>query len=87
METSFYYFDSSVVYAMYTTLDKTIVGYLWIQRNYLIMISLKIARIILAVLTSITIVMLPKISKAQAEGKSENILVYTKSLITRLSLH
>ncbi|WP_368254023.1 lipopolysaccharide biosynthesis protein [Enterococcus faecium] len=64
---------------VYTTLDKTIVGYFVdpTELSYYDQ-SQKIARIILAVLTSITIVMLPKISKAQAEGKSENILVYTK---------
>ncbi|SJX70688.1 Membrane protein involved in the export of O-antigen, teichoic acid lipoteichoic acids [Enterococcus faecium] len=64
---------------VYTTLDKTIVGY-FVDPTALSYYdqSQKIARIILAVLTSITIVMLPKISKAQAEGKSENILVYTK---------
>ncbi|HAQ1760088.1 TPA: oligosaccharide flippase family protein [Enterococcus faecium] len=64
---------------VYTTLDKTIVGYFVdpTELSYYDQ-SQKIVRIILAVLTSITIVMLPKISKAQAEGKSENILVYTK---------
>ncbi|WP_430596564.1 flippase [Enterococcus sp. DIV0175] len=64
---------------VYTTLDKTVVGYFVnpTELSYYDQ-SQKIARIILAVLSSITIVMLPKISKAQANGDKRNILIYTK---------
>lgn len=64
---------------VYTTLDKTIVGYFVnpTQLSYYDQ-SQKIARIILAVLTSITIVMLPKLSGARARGEHESIIKYTK---------
>lgn len=64
---------------VYTTLDKTIVGYFVnpTQLSYYDQ-SQKIARIILAVLTSITIVMLPKLSGARARGEHASIIKYTK---------
>lgn len=64
---------------VYTTLDKTIVGYFVnpTELSYYDQ-SQKIARIILAVLTSITIVMLPKLSGARARGEHESIIKYTK---------
>lgn len=64
---------------VYTTLDKTIVGYFVnpTQLSYYDQ-SQKIARIILAVLTSITIVMLPKLSGARARGDHDSIIKYTK---------
>lgn len=64
---------------VYTTLDKTVVGYFVnpTELSYYDQ-SQKIARIILAVLTSITIVMLPKMSEAQAEGNQQAIITYTK---------
>lgn len=64
---------------VYTTLDKTIVGYFVnpTQLSYYDQ-SQKIARIILAVLTSITIVMLPKLSGARARGEHDSIIRYTK---------
>lgn len=64
---------------VYTTLDKTIVGFFVnpTELSYYDQ-SQKIARIILAVLTSITIVMLPKLSGARARGEHESIIKYTK---------
>ncbi|MBV7389863.1 MULTISPECIES: oligosaccharide flippase family protein [Enterococcus] len=64
---------------VYTTLDKTVVGQFVdpTELSYYDQ-SQKIARIILALLTSVTIVMLPKMSKAQAEGDRQKIVRYTK---------
>ncbi|PQD41348.1 oligosaccharide flippase family protein [Enterococcus durans] len=64
---------------VYTTLDKTVVGYFVdpTELSYYDQ-SQKIARIILAVLSSVTIVMLPKVSKAQVDGKKDLIIEYTK---------
>lgn len=64
---------------VYTTLDKTVVGYFVspTQLSYYDQ-SQKIARIILALLTSITIVMLPKLTGALADGDNESVVRYTK---------
>lgn len=64
---------------VYTTLDKTVVGHFVspTQLSYYDQ-SQKIARIILALLTSITIVMLPKLTGALADGNKEGVIHYTK---------
>lgn len=64
---------------VYTTLDKTIVGSLTtnVELSYYDQ-SQKIARILLALLSSLTIVMLPKMTDAVASGEKHKVFTYTK---------
>lgn len=68
-----------LVMQVYTTLDKSVVGYLTTptEVSYYDQ-SQKIARIVLAILSSVTVVMLPKMTRSISEGNYQQVIKYTQ---------